>query len=56
MATGGGFRGVSAEQDARFSNKQKKMLASLKLPKVKTIPINNASNSSSHVAMCVTGA
>ncbi|GMH33068.1 hypothetical protein BSKO_00902 [Bryopsis sp. KO-2023] len=29
----GGFKGVSADQDARFSNKQKKLMKSMKFPK-----------------------
>jgi len=33
MATGGGFRGTSAAQDVRFSNKEKKLLKSMKFPK-----------------------
>lgn len=33
MAFSGGFRGVSAEQDPRFSDKQKKLLKTLKFSK-----------------------
>jgi serine/arginine repetitive matrix protein 1 len=36
----GGFRGVSAEQDARFSNKQKKALAAMKFPKELSLPVD----------------
>lgn len=41
MATGGGFRGVSSAQDARFANKMAKQLKSTKFPKV-FITINSA--------------
>jgi len=33
MAGVGGFRGVSAEQDIRYINKEKKAMANMKFPK-----------------------
>jgi len=33
MASGGGFRGTGAGQDVRFSNKEKKLMKSMKFPK-----------------------
>ncbi|KAG1676347.1 hypothetical protein FOA52_001142 [Chlamydomonas sp. UWO 241] len=40
MATGGGFRGVSAGQDARFSNKEKAQMAKIKFPKELSVKID----------------
>ena len=42
MATGTGsyFKGTSHEQDARFKNKEKKLISSYKFPPEFDIPVN----------------